>query len=544
MQTDKPTHILVYNSTKAGFLSDFETQFFEELMVQRYREVTGRKASGQEVVAWKNSLHHMTIVLEDAAIPPTAGIGIELFAPQSMSRVDFSITGFGDTGAKTVVFAELKQWSSVETTDKDAIVRTALGRALIETLHPSYQAWSYASLFGGFNESVASGEIRVIPCAYLHNYNATQTEILDERYEVYLKKAPVFLMGTQQRGNFREFIRSHIKTGDDADVLNSLIRSKIGASKALADAMNKLLADSEEFVLIGDQKLVFESIRATAKAAAPGRNRVVIVEGGPGTGKSVIAINLLVKLLKNGLAVKYVSKNSSPRHVYKSKLTKSFLRSQFDSLFVGPDSFHKMEANAFDLLLVDEAHRLTQKSGVYGNLGENQVKELINAAKCAVFFIDEDQRVTFKDIGSKEQIRQWAKDKGAEVEEYVLSSQFRCSGSDGYINWLDNVLGIRETPNIHLDTKHYTFKVFDSPNELHAAIEAKTATTKRGSSLAIAGRGAVRTTQARSTSKLAPTTSGSGTCPRTAAYGSSPPDPLIKLGASTPAKVWRLTTSV
>ena len=478
MQNDKPTHILVYSATKAQFLSDFDKFEFEELMFERYLAVTGNRVGKQEVASWKNSLYEMTRVLRDAEIPDEAGVGIELFAPQSLSRVDFTLSGFDEQGQKTAVLVELKQWSAVELTDKDAIVKTLLGRGLNEALHPSYQAWSYANLFEGFNEAVANGDIHVVACAYLHNYAATQTEIVEERFQPYLDKAPIFLKGLEEREKFQAFIRSHIKTGDGAEVLKTLIHSKIGASKALADAMGQLLSDNDEFVLVNDQKLVFEAIKATAKAAAPGKNKVVIVEGGPGTGKSLIAINLLVKLLNSGLAIKYVSKNSSPRHVYRSMLTKSTLRSRFDSLFVGPDSFHKMADNTFDLLLIDEAHRLTEKSGVYGNLGENQVKELINASKCSVFFIDEDQRVTFKDIGSKEQIRRWAQEKGATVEEFELSSQFRCSGSDGYMSWLDNVLGIRDTANTELDTAQYTFKVFDSPVELHAAIEAKNGNNK------------------------------------------------------------------
>ncbi|WP_158172684.1 DNA/RNA helicase domain-containing protein, partial [Escherichia coli] len=129
--------------------------------------------------------------------------------------------------------------------------------------------------------------------------------------------------------------------------------------------------------------------------------------------------------------------------------------------------------DAFDVLVVDEAHRLTEKSGFYGNLGTHQVKELINSAKCSIFFIDEDQRVTLKDVGSKAVIREFAAARGAEVEEYSLTSQFRCAGSDGYLAWVDDVLQIRPTANNSLDDIPFDFQVFDNPAALHAAIEAK-----------------------------------------------------------------------
>ncbi|AKN26848.1 ATP/GTP-binding protein [Stutzerimonas stutzeri] len=66
-------------------------------------------------------------------------------------------------------------------------------------------------------------------------------------------------------------------------------------------------------------------------------------------------------------------------------------------------------------------------------------------------------------MGSKQAIRQFAEAKGVLVEEYDLASQFRCSGSDGYLAWLDNVLDIRPTANDRLDAGEYDFQVFDTP---------------------------------------------------------------------------------
>ena len=147
-------------------------------------------------------------------------------------------------------------------------------------------------------------------------------------------------------------------------------------------------------------------------------------------------------------------------------------------MFTGSGNFFEAETNKFDFLIVDEAHRLNEKSGLYGNLGVNQVMELINATGCAIFFIDEDQRVTLSDIGSKQAIRSFARTKGATVEEYELASQFRCSGSNGYLAWLDNTLDIRTTANESLDTSKYDFRVFDTPTALHSAIEAKNSQNK------------------------------------------------------------------
>jgi DUF2075 family protein len=116
---------------------------------------------------------------------------------------------------------------------------------------------------------------------------------------------------------------------------------------------------------------------------------------------------------------------------------------------------------------------LNEKSGLYGNLGTNQIQELIGSAKCSIFFLDEDQRVTFKDIGERAQIERWADRAGANVTSLALASQFRCNGSDGYLAWLDNVLGIRPTANDHLAAHEFDFQVFDSPEALRRVIVEK-----------------------------------------------------------------------
>ena len=165
----------------------------------------------------------------------------------------------------------------------------------------------------------------------------------------------------------------------------------------------------------------------------------------------MIAVNLLAEMTQRDQLVQYVSKNSAPRNVYKRKLKGSFRMSSVDNLFKGSGSYTETDNNRIHTLLVDEAHRLNEKSGMFHNLGENQIKEIIHAAYCSVFFIDESQRVTMDDIGSVEEILKWAQEEGSEVTRMELLSQFRCNGSDGYLAWLDDMLEIRETANYDLE---------------------------------------------------------------------------------------------
>ncbi|MFK3943319.1 DNA/RNA helicase domain-containing protein [Pseudomonas monteilii] len=464
--------MIVYAATKTQFLQDNDNDDIEDVILRHYTEATGKKVAASEIRSWQSSLTYMAKVLRDEGLPGNAGLAIELHIPQSSKRIDFLLTGFDQAQAKKAVLIELKQWSQATATTKDAIVKTSLGGSLVETIHPSYQVWSYAALLEGFNEAVYDKSIEVRPCAYLHNYTADG--VIDApHYQPHTAKAPLFLKGPSELQKLRGFLKQHIAQGDDKAVLYELSNGKIRPSKALADALSNLMKGKDEFVLIDDQKAVFESVLVAASQASETAPRVVIIEGGPGTGKTVLAINLLVRLTALQRYSRYVSKNAAPRKVYESKLIGTVKRSHFSHLFSGSGAFIETPANTYEALIVDEAHRLNEKSGLYGNLGENQIKELIDSAKCAIFFIDEDQRVTLSDIGSKQAIRAFAHAKGAEVEELTLTSQFRCNGSDGYLAWLDDTLAIRPTANPTLDTRDYEFKVFDTPQSMHDAIEQK-----------------------------------------------------------------------
>lgn len=421
----------------------------------------------------------MAKVLGDEQIPDDAGVAIEYQVPQTSKRIDFLITGLDAERQPKVIIVELKQWSGARVSDKDGIIWARRGGRTGETegAHPSYQAWSYAALLSDFNSAVQDDSLELRPCAYLHNYPGRDGVIDHPSYAHHLARAPLFVK--TERTKLQAFIRQHVRHGDDRQLLYRIENGRIRPSKMLAEAVTGLLQGKSEFILIDDQKLVYESVLKIADHAPQARKQVVIVQGGPGTGKSVVALNLLGALLAREKNARYVSKNAAPRAVFEAKLTGTFRKSRISNLFSGSGAFTESEADAFDVLIVDEAHRLNEKSGLYGNLGENQIKELMHAARCSVFFVDDDQRVTLADIGYAEALRHWASLMGAEVTEMALSSQFRCSGSDGYLAWLDDVLEIRPTANMTLDGSAYDIRVLSSPEALHDLIEKRNSTNNK-----------------------------------------------------------------
>jgi hypothetical protein len=425
-------------------------------------------------------------VLTDPEIPANAGVAIEFKVPYTSKRIDFLISGRNDQ-SDSVMVVELKQWDSVEKVEhKEAIVRTYLNKGMKETPHPSYQVWSYSALIEDYNENVQEQSIQLHPCVYLHNYPVAKVDdpLTDPIYRFYIDRAPIFAKGDAEK--LRNFIKAYIKYGDDKENLYRIERGRIRPSKSLQDSLSSMLKGNQEFKMIDEQKVVYETALVLAnKAQRSGVKQVLIVEGGPGTGKSVLAVNLLVQLTKSGLVAQYVTRNAAPRSIYAAKLSGDFRKTRIDNLFKGSGSYYESPPNEFDALLVDEAHRLNEKSGMFQNLGENQVMEVIRASKFSVFFIDERQRVTLKDVGNVELIEKFAAQFGATVMRMELTSQFRCDGSDGYIAWLEDVLQIRETANATDMGIDYDFRVFTNPHEMKAEIEALNA--RKNKSRIVAG---------------------------------------------------------
>ncbi len=461
--------MIVYSATKKVFILDTLSNNISSNIEKLYVKETGYKANKSEVSAWSSSMQFMKNILEDAEIPDDTGIAVEYKIPQTSKRIDFIITGKTESH-KSAILVELKQWSEgISVSTKDAVVDAAFYHG--ETPHPSYQAWSYASLLNDFNSAVQEKEINLKPCAYLHNYSKDNGVVDDPFYSEWTSKAPTFFR--EDFYKLRDFIKKYVKYGDQGTLIYEIENGKIRPSKSLADSLSSMLQNNSEFVLIDDQKLVYETALQQAREATDEVKNVLIVKGGPGTGKSVVAINLLVELTNRKQVTKYITRNSAPRQVYEAKLTGDFKKSRITNLFGNSWGFYETDSNTFDSLIIDEAHRLNENSGLYGNLGENQIKELINASKFSVFFVDEDQRVTLKDIGDAEEIRRWADYFDANVTEMELESQFRCNGSDGYLAWLDNSLQIRETANTSIVGIDYDFQVIDDPAKLHQLISNK-----------------------------------------------------------------------
>lgn len=463
--------MIIYSGSKSDFMTEVEEDTIAYSIRDNILEKMHRRTGDAEFRSWVNSLEYMYKVLNDNGIPQNSGVAIEYNLPNTAKRVDFLVSGYDEANRANVVIIELKQWEKLNKVEGlDGLVETYTGGANRRVVHPSYQAWTYAEMIRDYNEYAQIADIRLWPCAYLHNYLRTPNDPLDDSiYQDYLDDAPAFAKGDVRK--LRDYIKRVVKDGDDGEILYEIDNGRIKPSKSLQDAIVGMLKSNPEFNLIDEQKVIFERIMELARLCdKDGKKRVFIATGGPGTGKTVIAINLLARLTQEGMFVQYCSKNSAPRTVYSRKLKGHRTKSSIDSMFKGSGSYIDAPNNAVGVILADEAHRLNEKSGLYGNQGINQIHEIIHAAKLSVFFLDESQRVTLKDIGSVDEVKHWASFNNAEVFEEELVSQFRCNGSDGYLAWLDDVLDIRTTANYEIDGIDYEFMVCDTPQEMQRKV--------------------------------------------------------------------------
>lgn len=465
--------MLIYSGTKKTFIEDVLSQHLTKMLEDMLLQKMHRTTSYAERKSWQNSMQYMFMVMSDGDIPNDSGVAIEYNVPLTAKRVDFIVSGYDGNDREHADIIELKQWEKASIVEgHDGVVNTYVGHGYRNVMHPSYQAWSYARMISDYNSSVQDRSIELHPCAYAHNYDTDGTCALkDPVYQEYLDAAPLF--GMHDAAKLSAFIKKDIKRGDGRAILEHIDHGRLRPSKSLQDSLSSMLKGNPEFVLIDDQKVFFERAMNLARQARKQDTKIVyIVQGGPGTGKSVISVNMLARLTSEGKVAAYVTQNSAPRSVYKIKLKGSRTKSSIDALFKGSASFKDTGLNVYDALIVDEAHRLVERSQ-YEKKGSNQIANIIHAARCSIFFIDESQRVKYADYGTIDHIKEFARQAGAEVYEDTLASQFRCNGSDGYLAWLDDSLEVHETANTDLKGINFDFRVFDTPEELEAAIREK-----------------------------------------------------------------------
>lgn len=467
--------MIIYNETSSSFLNHIYENKIGYVLRENVLNKMNKVVSESELRSWERSLPQMARVLRDADLKEDTHVLLEYKLPSTEKRIDFLITGQDEKGKDNALIIELKQWEKAKTAEGDGIVQTFLGGRERETVHPSYQASSYKRFLQNFNESLYDDSaINLHSCAYLHNYimNKQEEPLLDERYNSYIEESPIYFQFDDR--DLAKNISNLVSNGNGENIANAIETGKIRPSKKLVETASSLVEGNEEFILLDEQKVAYEKIISMYNQLKTKKDskHVILIKGGPGTGKSVIGLNVMSHMLKTNAYVEYVTPNQAFREVLRKKLvgTSGFI--EVRDLFKGSASYVEAPENYFDVLICDEAHRLKEHGHMKKKIeGENQATQIIRSSKISVFFIDDSQKISKKDIGSMALLKEEAARIDAEVHIVELDSQYRCSGSGNYIEWLDSIFS--DENNEVVFEGDFDFKVVSDPHELKEKIIEK-----------------------------------------------------------------------
>lgn len=456
----------LYSGPSDAFLQDSLqnqlTQKLEDAWFQHY----GFKPHPAEVAAWRNSLDKMANVLRLADLT-NQGISIEYRLPMTSKRLDCMVLGYDEEGNPGATIVELKQWSECAPADGEHVV-TWLGGAKRATLHPSVQVNQYQRFLAEGHTAFHDRAIGLDSCAYLHNYRLRDDDaLLDPKFTPFLEASPIFT--EQDASELATKLEERLSWGQGHDLLPRIKEGTYRPSKKLMENVAAAVEGQERYILLDEQLEVFDTVVSLVGKAAgdPDNKHAVIVHGGPGTGKSVLAVNLLGRMADEGFAANYATGSRS--------FTKSLWR------ILGTDAknafryFHNYamsNENDLDVLICDESHRI-RKTSVSRftpkdeRSGLPQVVELLRVANVSVFFIDENQGIRPREVGSAELIREHAEERDIQVHEMELKTQFRCAGSGAFVGWVENTLNINRTPHVLWEgDEDFDFRLVGSPEEM------------------------------------------------------------------------------
>ena len=472
--------MIIYAETKRGFLEDVDLNRLERRLADGFERQTGSVPADRSV--WADEYARFSNALRRARVDDDMQVAIEYHVSAAgRSRIDVLLAG-NDGERDACLVLELKAWSEADVSDVPELVWSPYGGGTLAQ-HPCLQARKYKGLILRFNADIRDKGIDIQSAAYLFNLVRRRPEPLeDPRYRHIIDESRLFL--ADDANDVSRFIEKHVRHRSRHDVLFLLEKGRIIPAPALVERVGRMLDGNEEFDLLDTQNEAFQVIRhAIAGVATAAKRQVFIVHGGPGTGKSVIAVRLLAEVLQSKRLGFFVAPNKAFRDTLVEQLARGSrdYREDGQTLFQSSWSFHAadfMKDRLHEVLVVDEAHRL--KDEAYQYRGASMVEDMVRAARISVFFLDETQRVQWNDSGSEHRIREAARKFKAQVHPpFTLTAQFRCGGSDGYLNWLDDVLQIRPTGNFdNWADDHYDFRVFDDAAALYRELKARNADNK------------------------------------------------------------------
>lgn len=460
----------LYRTSGAGLLADAaDAARLGEKLAERFVFAYGYRPSDGEKRSWCNSLSVLARILDDAGLGKVEVL-VEYQLPQTSKRADVVLCGTHPrTGKQSYVVVELKQWTRAAAVRDMPELCSVPGLGTM--LQPALQVRGYCQYMRDFVHVLGDGSAHLAGAAFLHNMVAPDGVWLSNA--VTDGDSQVFTAAT--KADFEDFLVSRLAAASGSRAADTLLRSVVGPSRKLLALAADEIRDREQFILLDEQKVAFLLVmHAVENAHAADAKEVVIVTGGPGSGKSVIALSLVGELSRLGRSVVHATGSKSFTTTLRRVAGKGSTRVQ--SLFKYFNNFTAAKKNELDVLVADEAHRLRASSAnrytkAASRTGKSQVEELIDAARVPVFLLDEHQVVRPGEVGTVATIRTAAAARGLDVVQIDLEGQFRAGGSAVYDTWVQRLLGLDAGgPVPWRGDERYQVRVADSPSAMEQTL--------------------------------------------------------------------------
>ncbi len=474
-----PNRKVIYSASQNDFFKDVLLNQVASKMRDNQNSFSNSKVTDNEYRSWENSPKAVKNLIELSEIK-NSHVTFEYQVPYTQRRIDCMIYGKSTDSKDVVVHIELKQWDKVTATNIEGnFVETYTGVANNRVAHPSQQVKGYHDYLTGFVEIFEENKVNLFGYAYCHNYEKKiGFGLHDPIYDKIIEAYPIY-----SKNDVLEFslkLKQLLGNGDGLSVFNKFMQSAIKPSKKLLESASKIVANSSDFALLNDQIVARNIILSKIRSARTKNEKsVILIKGGPGTGKTVIALHIFAEIAnsKNKRSVFFSTKSKPLLEGIKNRLERG---SNAKLLFTNLNQFipSRVDENSIDVLLIDEAHRIGKTSNhqytkSIDRTDLSQVETLIRCSKVSIFFIDDKQAIRSAEIGSTDLIRENAVKYNCSIEEVDLISQFRCNGSDNYLDWIESTLGHSNYKKILKAQDNFDFKIIDTPTELYNILKEK-----------------------------------------------------------------------
>lgn len=444
-----------------------------ELLAENFLHKHRHQPHPSEVRSWERSIPALTNALVEAGLGEVEML-LEYALPLTSKRADVILAGVHpSTGEPSYVVVELKQWSEAYPEEDDPLL-CRIDAYPDPVLNPIEQVRGYCDYLVSFNGALERIPESVAGVAYLHN--ATDFGVAGLRAVTEDDRGRLFT--GDQRGAFLSYLRTRLAAKPGANAADTLLQGKVRPSRQLMAVAAEEVRSREQFVLLDEQRLAYETVMsAVRQARRSNRKQVVVVTGGPGSGKSVIALSLLGELYRRGVPALHATGSQSFTKTMRK--VAGARKPEVQRLFRYFNSFMEAEPNDLDVLVCDEAHRLRKTSAnrytkATLRTGRPQVAELMDAARVPVFLLDQHQVVRPGEMGTVEQIQAAAAEQDLDCTVVRLDSQFRCGGSDAYLRWVVDLLGLEGNgPTVWEPDDKVQLLTAASPQELEDLLAAR-----------------------------------------------------------------------